>query len=183
MADDDAAPGSPPPGEQPEDDATPAAAAPAGDVPAAQQQQGAIAAAPRAAPAPGGATRRRATTQEEATRALASANIPDTFRKQKLRACMRCYLIKSSEQFYDQGCENCPFLHLEGDLTQVHDCTTTAFSGLLAITKPTETWAGKWVRVSHQKPGVYALSVTGALPEEIAQQVRDAGVRYEPREV
>jgi transcription elongation factor SPT4 len=27
-----------------------------------------------------------------------------------LRCCMRCRLLKSFDQFFDQGCDNCPFL-------------------------------------------------------------------------
>lgn len=114
--------------------------------------------------------------------ALAQAAVPTSFRK-KLRACMRCNLVKTSEQFFGSGCENCPFLNMEQDNERVHSCTTAAFSGIICLTKPHETWAGKWVRVAKQKPGVYAISVTGQLPEEIAQIVNEAGVWYEPREV
>ena len=37
----------------------------------------------------------------------------------KLRGCLRCYLVKTEQQFKTDGCENCPFLHLDEDMDQV----------------------------------------------------------------
>ena len=39
------------------------------------------------------------------------AQTPDSL--QGMRACKRCGLIKTFQQFYDVGCENCPFLEME----------------------------------------------------------------------
>lgn len=44
-----------------------------------------------------------------------------------LRCCVPCRLVKTFDQFYDQGCDNCPFLGMEGDRERVFDCTTTEF--------------------------------------------------------
>ena len=44
-----------------------------------------------------------------------------------LRCCGVCRLVKTFEQFYDAGCENCVFLDMEGDRERVFDCTTTEF--------------------------------------------------------
>ena len=44
-----------------------------------------------------------------------------------LRCCGVCRLVKTFEQFYDSGCENCAFLEMEGDKERVFDCTTTEF--------------------------------------------------------
>ena len=45
-----------------------------------------------------------------------------------LRACVACRLLKTADQFVDGGCENCPFLAMDGDRERVYDCTTTEFS-------------------------------------------------------
>lgn len=37
---------------------------------------------------------------------LAQASIPNNLRT--VRACKRCGILKTQEQFYDEGCENCP---------------------------------------------------------------------------
>ena len=39
-----------------------------------------------------------------------------------LRACLRCYLIKSFDQFLDEGCENCDFLAMQDDRKRVSSC-------------------------------------------------------------
>lgn len=44
-----------------------------------------------------------------------------------LRCCVPCHLVKTTEQFYDQGCENCGFLRLDGDRERIFDATTTEF--------------------------------------------------------
>lgn len=45
-----------------------------------------------------------------------------------LRCCIPCRLVKSFEQFYEEGCENCVYLQMEGDPERIDDCTTTEFS-------------------------------------------------------
>lgn len=45
------------------------------------------------------------------------------------RSCLRCGLVKTFTQFYDNGCENCPFLELEGRQDRVERCTTSNFEG------------------------------------------------------
>ena len=43
---------------------------------------------------------------------LAQASVPDQLKG--VRACKRCGIIKTVEQFLDNGCENCPFLDMVG---------------------------------------------------------------------
>ena len=43
---------------------------------------------------------------------LAQASVPDQLRG--VRACKRCGIIKTVEQFLNDGCENCPFLDMVG---------------------------------------------------------------------
>ena len=45
---------------------------------------------------------------------LAQASVPDQLRG--VRACKRCGIIKTVEQFLNDGCENCPFLDMVGFL-------------------------------------------------------------------
>ena len=62
-------------------------------------------------------------TDEEETRA---APVPEALNR-NLRCCIPCRLVKTLEQFYEQGCENCTFLDMEGDRERIEDCTTTEF--------------------------------------------------------
>ena len=41
---------------------------------------------------------------------LAQANVPNSVRS--IRACKRCGILKTIEQFINEGCENCPFLEM-----------------------------------------------------------------------
>ena len=75
------------------------------------------------------------------------ADIPDKLKA--LRACMRCGLVKTYEQvsawmrqnvtvgvdvvqclqFYNTGCENCPFLGMDQETGAVHLYTSGVFEG------------------------------------------------------
>ena len=39
---------------------------------------------------------------------LAQASVPNSLKA--IRACKRCGILKTIEQFVEDGCENCPFL-------------------------------------------------------------------------
>ena len=41
---------------------------------------------------------------------LAEASTPKSVRG--MRACKRCGILKTLDQFMDEGCENCPFLEM-----------------------------------------------------------------------
>jgi transcription elongation factor SPT4 len=41
---------------------------------------------------------------------LAQASVPTSVRT--IRACKRCGILKTVEQFVNDGCENCPFLDM-----------------------------------------------------------------------
>ena len=85
------------------------------------------------------------------------AAVPTEWGK-NLRCCVPCRLLKTFEQFYDQGCENCPFLAMDGDRDRIFDCTTTEF----------QVRAGWWVvggwgsRASARVPAAAAAAGAGA---------------------
>uniref|UniRef100_A0A7N0V9Z4 Spt4/RpoE2 zinc finger domain-containing protein n=1 Tax=Kalanchoe fedtschenkoi TaxID=63787 RepID=A0A7N0V9Z4_KALFE len=56
------------------------------------------------------------------------AQIPTSF-GHELRACLRCRLVKTYDQFRENGCENCPFFSMENDNERVVEGTTPNFSG------------------------------------------------------
>ena len=118
-----------------------------------------------------------------------SDHIPKDLRQ--LRACLSCSLVKvrkflmlyysnikiygifqSMEQFETDGCDNCDvFLHMKSNREAVYDCTSGNFDGMVASCKPEDSWVCKWQRITKFKPGVYAISVSGRLPQDIIRQM------------
>merc|ERR1719498_183946 len=78
-----------------------------------------------------------------------------------LRACLICKLIKSTEQWLQNGCENC------GEKIFVYknlECWTTLnFYGFLIIMDQYRSWVSKYKRHEEKVTGVYALEVQGKL--------------------
>jgi transcription elongation factor SPT4 len=110
---------------------------------------------------------------------LASASVPTNIRS--IRACKRCGILKTQDQFYDEGCENCPFLDMADNTERVNSCTTAFFEGQAAIMDPRESWAAKWLRVDGFLPGVYAITVTGQLDRDIEEDLENQGIRWRCR--
>ncbi|KAK9789547.1 hypothetical protein WJX73_005977 [Symbiochloris irregularis] len=90
-----------------------------------------------------------------------------------LVACMVCRLVKLSEQFYQDGCENCTFLDMAQNRGRCEDCTTINFQGIITVINPASSWAAKWLHMGHSTPGCYALSVRGDLTQEIEDVLRE----------
>jgi transcription elongation factor SPT4 len=110
---------------------------------------------------------------------LASASVPTNIRS--IRACKRCGILKTQEQFYDEGCFNCPFLDMADNMERVNSCTTAFFEGQAAIMDPRESWAAKWLRVDGFLPGVYAISVTGQFDRDTEEDLENQGIRWRCR--
>ncbi|NP_001342682.1 transcription elongation factor SPT4-A isoform 2 [Mus musculus] len=53
---------------------------------------------------------------------------------------------------------------------------------IIAMMSPEDSWVSKWQRVSNFKPGVYAVSVTGRLPQGIVRELKSRGVAYKSRD-
>ncbi|GAA6031175.1 hypothetical protein JCM8097_004041 [Rhodosporidiobolus ruineniae] len=102
----------------------------------------------------------------------------------KLRACLMCSFVASAAEFRKHGCPNCDDrLELKGDSDKVLMCTTGQFDGLIALIEPKESWVAKWQRNEKHLPGVYAVRVTGQLPEEIVEDLEARGVTVHSREM
>ncbi|KAI2584212.1 SUPT4H1 isoform 6 [Pan troglodytes] len=87
------------------------------------------------------------------------------------------------DQFEYDGCDNCDaYLQMKGNREMVYDCTSSSFDGIIAMMSPEDSWVSKWQRVSNFKPGVYAVSVTGRLPQGIVRELKSRGVAYKSRD-
>ncbi|KAK9805669.1 hypothetical protein WJX72_010935 [[Myrmecia] bisecta] len=109
-----------------------------------------------------------------------AAEVPREFGK-NLCACGSCRLVKTFQQFLENGCENCPFLGMEGDRERVSDCTTVNFAGMIAVVDPPASWAAKWLHCSKFAPGCYALSVQSELPQHIEDILDDNNITWHKR--
>jgi transcription elongation factor SPT4 len=91
----------------------------------------------------------------------------------RLRACLRCKIILSTQQFIREGCPNCEDDYV-GDRQAVEQLTTRNFSGTAAIIDPSRSWVGRNIKVESFVPGVYAVAVQGGYAGE------DIADDYEP---
>ncbi|CAF1022484.1 unnamed protein product [Brachionus calyciflorus] len=110
-----------------------------------------------------------------------SASIPASLKG--LRACRVCSLIKTLDQFFNEGCDNCErFLRLRGNRDRIIDCTSANFDGMIAMMDPQDSWVAKWQRIDHQVRGMYAISVSGDLPNHIIRILNDNDIPYKTRD-
>jgi len=100
-----------------------------------------------------------------------------------LRACLLCSLIKTFDQFEFDGCENCDeFLHMKNNRDAIHECTSSNFDGIIALTSPEDSWVAKWQRINRYCKGCYAVSVTGRLPSGVISDLKAKGIQYRSRD-
>ncbi|TPX72128.1 hypothetical protein SpCBS45565_g00675 [Spizellomyces sp. 'palustris'] len=109
--------------------------------------------------------------------------IPTSKDRRHLRACLLCGLIKSAAQFRSTGCENCDeVLHLKDHAKRVTECTSASFDGIIAQMRPEQSWVSRWQRTDKFVKGMYAIRITGRLPEEVQELLNDNGIKYRPRD-
>ncbi|EDW47604.1 transcription elongation factor SPT4 [Drosophila sechellia] len=112
---------------------------------------------------------------------MAFDSIPKDLRG--LRACLVCSLVKSFDQFETDGCENCEeFLRMKNNKDNVYDHTSNNFDGIIALTTPTDSWVAKWQRLSRFTRGIYAISVSGTLPQSTLRDMKNRGIVYKSRD-
>jgi len=112
------------------------------------------------------------------------ADVPSDLRQ--LRSCLFCSLVKTWEQFEQEGCENCDeYLHLRQNKQRVLECTSANFEGVVSMMDPDSSWVARWQRIngsSKYVKGVYAISVNGRLPSYAVEELKEQGLRYIPRQ-
>ncbi|OLN84460.1 Transcription elongation factor spt4 [Colletotrichum chlorophyti] len=101
-----------------------------------------------------------------------------------LRACMVCSIVMTYARFRDEGCPNCEdLLHLAGSPDQIESCTSQVFEGLISMAHPKRSWVAKWQRINEHVRGVYAIKVSGQLPDEIRNTLEEEfRMQYIPRD-
>mmetsp|Transcript_74610 Transcript_74610/g.147804 ORF Transcript_74610/g.147804 Transcript_74610/m.147804 type:complete len:238 (-) Transcript_74610:66-779(-) len=87
-----------------------------------------------------------------------------------LRACLRCRLIMTKEQFIQFGCPTCrDVLHMQDDEGRVLACTSSSFQGFIASLRP-GAFVSRFNGLDKRLPGCYALSVQGTIPDYILHE-------------
>lgn len=133
-------------------------------------------------PAPAAANNPTFAATNNRTAAAMANNFIPTNQQRNMRACMVCSIIKTQQQFLNQGCPNCAFLELRGNADAIADCTSQVFEGLIAIGSTTKSWVARWQRLDGYVPGCYAVQVEGILPDEVISTAEENGVHYIPRD-
>ena len=97
-----------------------------------------------------------------------------------LVACRACALVKTYQQFYDEGCDNCDpsVLGMQEDAQQCKRLTTPFFDGVCGVFDPAHSWAAKWQGFNSLKPGLYALKVNEQLDPDIKMDLNQRNIPY-----
>mmetsp|Transcript_2698 Transcript_2698/g.9696 ORF Transcript_2698/g.9696 Transcript_2698/m.9696 type:complete len:102 (-) Transcript_2698:823-1128(-) len=90
-----------------------------------------------------------------------SAPAPLSFDK-NTRACIDCKLIKTFDQFVNEGCDNCQHLELQNERERVSEFTTSGYSGMVSVFDGSKSWVQKWLRLRKLTPGCYALELNSS---------------------
>ena len=88
------------------------------------------------------------------------------------RACLLCGKMKTPSQFEREGCENCDdVLELRGNPSRINKLTTNSTDGMLWVGDSQRSWVARYQRI--EKDGLYCVSLRGALPKEIREEIPD----------
>ncbi|KAI5818069.1 Spt4/RpoE2 zinc finger-domain-containing protein [Pyronema omphalodes] len=99
-----------------------------------------------------------------------------------LRACMICSYVQTFQKFKVNGCPNCEQLLNNLGPEAIEDITSPVFEGLVALRDPIKSWVARWQRVERCEKGIYAVKVSGNLPEEILRELENLNIVYRPRD-
>lgn len=87
-----------------------------------------------------------------------------------LRACIRCRIILTKDQFLNLGCPTCDeTLRMKESEGRVLGCTTANFTGIIALLRQ-GSWVSRFNGLQGRRPGVYALTVQGEIPSRILNE-------------
>jgi len=87
-----------------------------------------------------------------------------------LRACIRCRIILTKQQFFSLGCPTCEeTLRMKESDGRVLACTTANYSGIIALLRQ-GTWVSRFNGLEGRRPGVYALTVQAEIPSRILNE-------------
>jgi transcription elongation factor SPT4 len=82
--------------------------------------------------------------------------------------------LRHKQRFRQEGCPNCEdFLHLKGDTEAIESCTSQVFEGIITLANPQKSWVAKWQHLDTYVQGVYAIKVSGQLPEEVRTTIEE----------
>lgn len=112
-----------------------------------------------------------------------TSSFVSTGQQRYLRACMVCSVVMTYSRFRDEGCPNCEeFLLLRGSQDQIESCTSQVFEGVITLANPTRSWIAKWQRLDGYVAGVYAIKVSGQLPDDVRATLEENRIPYIPRD-
>merc|ERR550532_668316 len=71
---------------------------------------------------------------------------------------------------------------MRSNIESVMECTSANFDGIVALMHPEDSWVGRWQRINKCIPGMYAVSVSGKLPNYIIGELQSHGIVYQSRD-
>ena len=93
---------------------------------------------------------------------MAGAVMPDDHKEKQLKACSKCRLIMSNNQWgkwrrkNGDRCYNSEHpSHFENKEAQ----PTPYFNGIISLCMPGSSWVAKWNELEGLKPGIYAITI------------------------
>ena len=76
----------------------------------------------------------------------------------------------------------CVFVSLSGPtlvcVSLSLQCTSNYFEGMISLMDPGGSWVARWQRIDNCVPGMYAVEVTGELPQDIIDQCEENNYSY-----
>jgi len=71
---------------------------------------------------------------------------------------------------------------MKGNPDRVSSCTSPHFEGIISIVDPEASWVARWQRIAKNVRGIYAVRVSGTIPEDVEDELANRGITYRPRD-